>query len=744
MKKIFLVSAMMLVIGFYLVTTTYYAESEGFQASRNVTLIYDDSGSMWFMEDPETGERGVSDNWKLANYALQSLAALLGENDKLNVVRMSDEHQVNTIDLHYERRQQEINKVFEWEGRGNTPFDTVHTSLNHIQNSVRENPEDEYWFIIVMDGAFNDLDYNQGHSGTELENNYRLAYETMRDFQEGMEESDVSFQAVYVTMESFLNNDEVIQMARFKEEVWEPTFNGLHLRAESEQDVIERINEVAAIMTNRDREAEDANVTLNPRINGNEVILDSPYPLKRITVIQQESGRKVEHDITRFLVNGQEGNYTINGPFQIETPFDIHELRDTIYGSISHIGHETIEGVIPAGTYTLTFDEEVDGREFQFIAEPALDFEISLARVEADGSLMKEETTFFYGSDMKMLVQFIERGGEGDPLIFTSAEATENVRVMAVIEGEEHTLTWDASLQAFTTSFIMPEEPAKANVQAYIRGFYEEEKEHLIIGVPMRVWEIEASHVPWEYAIDEIGDSHSLSFTPYIDGVPITEGELRAIWDDIMVEIAGEPFNYQLQQDGNTIQLTIEEPRLLFRLASGKREVTVTVNGPYLDESASATDTITIVDIPWYKKYGVYLLYLLIVAAVVTYVTGVVTKKRFDRRGYMVRYRIQIINGNETDPLKSTAKFRSNFFKRYIIPFTPEKAVIDGFLFKAGQRKDHILLAKKSQKPNIRLGRTLLGEDAGKEDIQIFANDVVTRENNTVKTSLTYTRNERR
>lgn len=56
------------------------AFAAGASAAKSVALVYDDSGSM---------ESKATHRWVPANYAVQVLAAMGGENDRLFVVRMS-------------------------------------------------------------------------------------------------------------------------------------------------------------------------------------------------------------------------------------------------------------------------------------------------------------------------------------------------------------------------------------------------------------------------------------------------------------------------------------------------------------------------------------------------------------------------------------------------------------------------------------------------------------------------------
>ncbi|WP_143522403.1 hypothetical protein, partial [Pseudomonas sp. 2822-17] len=84
-------------------------------------------------------------------------------------------------------------------------------------------------------------------------------------------------------------------------------------------------------------------------------------------------------------------------------------------------------------------------------------------------------------------------------------------------------------------------------------------------------------------------DSSPLSFTPYINGVPISPEELTAIFSDIEIETSGGSIDYELEQDGSAILVHIVPPRFPFLLSAGEREVAVTVHGSYADEMVSAS-----------------------------------------------------------------------------------------------------------------------------------------------------------
>ena len=87
------------VVSIYMVTS-FWTFAKGEEAKeRVVSLVYDDSGSM-----------RNNDRWKYANYALQSLVALLDE--KINFhVPMSKPNDPLNISLAKDKRQMEIEGI---------------------------------------------------------------------------------------------------------------------------------------------------------------------------------------------------------------------------------------------------------------------------------------------------------------------------------------------------------------------------------------------------------------------------------------------------------------------------------------------------------------------------------------------------------------------------------------------------------------------------------------------------------
>lgn len=126
--------------------------------SRQINVVYDDSGSMYRTNG------NLVDTWCQAKYSIEVFAATLGETDKFNIYYMSD-YQNGTqsgprivLDGN-DGAATNVAKIHnQTTTAGNTPFDSVRKAYSDLQNSSA----DEKWLIILTDGDFQGVDGTAG------------------------------------------------------------------------------------------------------------------------------------------------------------------------------------------------------------------------------------------------------------------------------------------------------------------------------------------------------------------------------------------------------------------------------------------------------------------------------------------------------------------------------------------------------------------------------------------------------
>ncbi len=153
MRKVILLVLLCIVISSVLAVPEMSCASEGGTPTRVINLVYDDSGSM--IQD-DTGKN--VDTWCQAKYAMEVFAAMLSENDTMNVYVMSDFQSGTSGKPKLVLRGADGVKgnVAKVHGMvttaGNTPFNAVKKAESDLENVKA----DEKWLVVLTDGEFED------------------------------------------------------------------------------------------------------------------------------------------------------------------------------------------------------------------------------------------------------------------------------------------------------------------------------------------------------------------------------------------------------------------------------------------------------------------------------------------------------------------------------------------------------------------------------------------------------------
>ncbi|MFI3141968.1 MAG: hypothetical protein R3Y27_06645 [Clostridia bacterium] len=127
--------------------------------SRVINVVYDDSGSMYYYEDSDDNKVNL-DTWCQAKYAMEVFAAMLGENDTMNVYYMSDYTNSTTASPRLvlygsAGAQTNVEKIHESTTTASgTPFNAVKKAYSDLASVTA----DEKWLVVLTDGEFNDYD----------------------------------------------------------------------------------------------------------------------------------------------------------------------------------------------------------------------------------------------------------------------------------------------------------------------------------------------------------------------------------------------------------------------------------------------------------------------------------------------------------------------------------------------------------------------------------------------------------
>jgi hypothetical protein len=704
-----------------------------------VALVYDDSGSMWEQPGADGIKRSI-DNWKYANYALQSFVALMDTQDQLKVVFMSSPKVAEPIELDEKLRQFGIDRIRAWEEKKSTPLHSLHIALNELNKAADTYHHSDFWLIVLTDGIFNEINHLEGkYTKEQIDKNKTDIFKKLSDLKEKMDEKGATFQTTLIPIETYLKPEEQIIMEDFKRQ-WKESSDGRILESKGQLDIIQRINEVAAQMTNRDPSEEEL-FDLNPILEGNQLVLESPFPLRRITVIEQSAEEHATFHMKEFYMNNKRVEQGMEGPYKIKTPDDPAHINPPIRGTFTHLKNVNGDAIIERGTYKIVFDKELteeQKKNIQVLAEPAVDFKIDIQKINEDGSLTSDPTVFFQESQMRLETTLLKSESSDEEIDIREIDVDSLFEVEAQIGEETVPLQYDQKLNKFIGDFTLKQKdeiPVKVRVN--IKGFYQKEKETSLHGLPTRKMELVANTDSWSAPLNELDEAEPLKITPLINGEEITAEELKKIINQLKIEPSGN-INIEKKQEGNQILIYPKGESPMFRTSVGEVPLRVTLPGQYPNEFAEGTFTVNIKDVSILEKYGPFIGFSLLALLLLWYLYGIWKRPRFESNRISIEYKRSRRKGRVQDVRAETLNFHNNWAYKWLVPYWPEKKAIYDLTFIAHSSKDRVLLTKECQEPNFVVKYGKLSERSNKEDIPIFNNDEVRIERGTYDTVYTF------
>ncbi|MDC2866564.1 vWA domain-containing protein [Bacillus sp. BP-3] len=650
---------------------------------RVVSLVYDDSGSM-----------RNNDRWKYANYALQSLIALLDEKDTFSYVPMSHPAEGISVSLGNNKRQGEIDKIQTWNEQANTPFQSVETAIQSMKREVQANAKREFWLIVLTDGAFNELEKKDDSEKKRIS-------ETLSKFKKEMEAKKVSLHAVLITMEENLGAQEQVQMNIFKE-IWKQQTNGIVLPTSGEDGVIHSVNQAAAFIANRDpfSSVEEA---VKTNIVGNKIEITTPFPLKRITLVDQSS-QKVPYRIQNI-----KGSLQLQSKFSIQAPAGMG-----LYGGITQIMSKN-NAVIEPGAYIVDIDQVVAKENMKVLVEPALDYTISTYEKE-----QKKTTEQFY-EGQTAIIEAKPTNVPVDASYFTA---------QIEINGQMYTMKWNGERKAFYYETKIGTESVRGNVHMNIKGFYRQTKEFYIQSVPRPKLSLQVMTTNYIEKVTNLKHSAPFIIQPLLNNEAMSEAEVKELLKTATVSFH-KSINYEIKQHRNQLYVY---PRPYYSNTfnftdTGTVEATITLRDSQL-QKVSKQFSLSISDVPFFERYAIIFQFVLpfsiILLMVAILIIGWVVRPRFHRKALIYYEWDQSIAEDwlyksEPEPLRT--KWWNHYFG---IPFRAERKTVQSVTFVAKKASKSIFVTKDSQVPGMVIdGMFLTDEEAGREHKTLYPNEMV-------------------
>ncbi|WP_416826560.1 vWA domain-containing protein [Ectobacillus polymachus] len=687
MKKQLIATCVLLL--FILIPLHSYAkEEEG--KRRSVMLVYDDSGSM------RTSGNGPVDRWKYANYALQSFVGLLDRNDRFSYVAMSNP--TSEIAISLEKRQEEMNQIRSIDKFKDTPFQSVVTGIEAMKRQIKGNESDEYWFIIVTDGAFNDL---QVSNQVQYESNKKMMTDTLHNFIQLMNDNHISVHCLLITMESNISNEERQQMNTFKD-IWKQTTNGMIFSSDGEDGIIRNVNEAAALIANRDPFS-NINEVLKINSKDSTISFVSPFPMRRITVVQQGNVSNV--------VKLSDQAASLDGPYLMSAP-----QIPMLHGTVIHVSHRD-GSVMTPGSYTLQLDKPIDSNQnVKVLVEPALDFTVHV--YDKLGTELKESNGSPYAGSTVMI--------EAKPIdlpiqpSFYTATYIQN--------GKTSEMTWNEERKAFQLTEIVEEKPMRGNVQMSIKGFYQQTKEIRLTPVLKPNFTIQTATSNWKEDVSNLINSPPIILQPLLDGKPMLEQDVASLHSSISLD---KHVNMEVKQQGSKLYVYPRPyfSRLFNFTETGLMKATIQLESEKYGK-ASVDIPFEVTEVSFWQRNNILfqqvlpLLFLFLFFVIV--IVGWITRARFHKSACITfefdqSFADEWIHTAEPEPLPGS------WWKHYIgLPFRAERRTVQSITFIAKRRTKAVCIAKESQCEGMIIeGSILEREEVGIALRTIYPNETI-------------------
>ncbi len=633
------------------------------QTDRQVVMVVDDSGSM-------TGAK-----YEAVIYAFQLLTALLEPEDELYIVRGGQPIPVNLSD-----KQAEMDKIAKWPMTGMGDYRLLPPGMEKIEQGGNK----QKWFIVAADGEW-------GGDNTTIEPMFTPWYEAQKPFIKFLSINEATAKPEKNTLKLLLEQYQTTEI--------------LPTAAESNSDLRNNLAKISSEVISVSGETQ----IKAKKLNDNTVSFSPELPLKKLIIIYQDNvetsvlplATSINNDL-QLGGNWKASNFGVNPGRNMNTKTSgrIQVIQD---GSGS---------VIPAGqTMKISFDKTIDVNKLKIIPICALEME---AYPEAEFEEVDEANLIYkVCNDVETAIVKAEiKDTEGNTL---KPAVLKKVKVTLGYGGKEKKLKLVDGV--FQAEIPLKEDKTVCSVRADYPGYFDYKAQIFTIE-KVNCYNTEPPEdignvimFPETGLSDFTDDGNCFDGKVFLpDGTPVSPDNFELTMSDPprFVDFEIEP-----TKDGWKICRSIFTCRCFLKPGTYQGEFLLKSKNKRL-RSLKGTWSFTV------KKEGGFLsgcytcLWILLGTILLAiYLFGFFKKKRFAKGAIMEyeRYRTEL--GQRGKP--QTRKLHAGFFKKWVVPFVPERVSPYGFMVEASDSKSHIILPQKSQTENMfNRGRPIL--KPGKKD----------------------------
>lgn len=584
-------------------------EVTSYRAKKIVSVVYDDSGSM-FAED----ENGIG-SWVYTNYAMQAYLALLHQDDDLYITYMSNPGVSVPYTNLGSRRQEEVNRIREHFSGGGTPFEAVQTAYQTLLNHQSNDPNEEYYLVILTDGGFG-FDYNDP--------NYSMDYLTALD----------NYMSQYTTTP--MNNGNLVQVIYYGigDYVITPSsMEGLTVFQANGDNLDDALFEVADKTSGRYK-VEDSYVKL---VDNRTIEMETKIPLVTLGALVQNTNSKI---IEARNADGQRlriESVDIKAPEQ-----EGYQTATDLRGSAYIITSDSDQPIY-SGKITLKFDDKITLDNIRLMFEPAITVDLKIMR----GALRVDDVNNLHENQVISIEPQVVQIGTGEVIDLSTLPGATDLRLSYQYEGEEE--------QVFDSfdpvELKLKSQKLHIEASAYLEETFDITRFVDFTPQPFADYQITATK---SSGIDQLSRGNIDNLNEYIeftitaDGSELTYDEVRDL--PFAISLDGRlPHDLVLNTDNGHYYFkpTYRWP-LLFTTQSG----TVTVTATTIDD-ISVQETVNIQDISPAILWSDLLVPVLGILLLMVLIYRYIVKRRF-KRGYGLMVQDFYMNQDQTQIVYST------------------------------------------------------------------------------------------
>ena len=360
--------------------------------ARTIAFVYDDSQSMW----AAAGEDDQQRKWIYANYAAQTMASLLREDDQFIAVKMSD---LRVIHLKT-GDQDSINQIKQtWTPqKSKTPYEAVEIAMNEILNSdtLREDKIDEQkqdWLFIMTDGIFALHD----KTGMNDQDRSQVREKALQFLKQTKGKVRIAFFLIGKTADKKIP------------QIWENLApDQVDIFNVAPAEIIKAVRKAAALTTGRDFQFAKI------QRRGRMIEFSSLFPVRRLTILEQQSSGQLA---SISHVNPPDRKQVKTHQYLIKNhpKSKVFLAAKVTHCEITMPENNNAICVMPQGNFQIFFEQNIEYHDIQVLIETAVDFQIKIKN---------DQTNYCLGDPLILSINFI-KAGTREPLKLTQLNTKE-------------------------------------------------------------------------------------------------------------------------------------------------------------------------------------------------------------------------------------------------------------------------------------------------------------------------------